>query len=163
MIDTPNTTITPILSFDFYIENYHKLTLSLKKEVDLKALNSVLRIELDGKTKQIIEEEPYEAMVVTSPDRQIVWVNQGFAEMTGYDKKFALGKNPKFLQGEKTEKETIHNISKHLNQQQVYSGSIINYRKNGERYRCDIKILPLYNSKQELTHFIALEREAPAA
>ncbi|MEC8831316.1 MAG: hypothetical protein VX772_03070, partial [Bacteroidota bacterium] len=83
MIDTPNTTITPILSFDFYIENYHKLTLSLKKEVDLKALNSVLRIELDGKTKQIIEEEPYEAMVVTSPDRQIVWVNQGFAEMTG--------------------------------------------------------------------------------
>ena len=83
--------------------------------------------------------------------------------MTGYHKNYALGKKPSFLQGEKTSEATKQKIREKLKTEHGYEGSILNYRKNGEAYRCRIKIIPLYDSKKQLTHFIALERELLAA
>jgi hypothetical protein len=42
---------------------------------------------------------------------------------------------------------------------QPFTAQITNHRKNGEAYVCEVKIIPLYNASQQLTHYIALERE----
>jgi PAS domain S-box-containing protein len=163
MIGIKNRNLSPLVSFDLYLEHYHQLINNLKKEVDLKQMSHAIREHVNNETQAILKEENYDALVVTSFDQTIVWVNQGFTEMTGYNKNFALGKKPSFLQGDKTSKTTVQDIGKQLKNKQCYTGAITNYRKNGETYQCEIKILPLYNSNKELTHFIALERESKAA
>jgi len=152
-----------LVSFDLYLEHYHQLINSLKKEMDVKQISHSIGENLENNIQTILKQENYDALVLTGLDQNIVWVNPGFTEMTGYNKKFALGKKPSFLQGEKTSQTTLQDIGEQLKRKKRYTGSITNYRKNGETYRCEIKILPLYNSNKELTHFIALEKESKAA
>ena len=43
----------------------------------------------------------------------------------------------------------------------TFSGSLLNYRKNGEPYLCQISIFPIYDAKERLDNFIAFEKEIP--
>lgn len=163
MIGITKRNLSPLVSFDLYLEHYHQLLNKLKKEMELKQMSYAIGEPIDHEIEVVLKQENYDALVVTALDQIIVWVNQGFTEMTGYNKNFALGKKPSFLQGKKTSKSTVRDIGEQLKRSQCYKGSITNYRKNGETYQCEIKILPIYNSNNELTHFMALERESKAA
>lgn len=106
---------------------------------------------------------PYEALVLTDHSQKIKWVNEGFAVMTGYSSKFSLGKSPKFLQGQNTSALTINRIRQKLSKGEVVKEKVCNYRKNGQEYLCEVHIHPLINSISGVTHYLALERELPAA
>ena len=126
-------------------------------------MKSLLRNDIDHKIQQLIKTEDYDALVITDLNQAIVWVNEGFTEMTGYHKKYALGKRPSFLQGAETSKMIKRQIKEQLVSHNCYKGAIVNYRKNGQAYRCQINIFPIYGSKGDPTHFIALEKELLAA
>ena len=99
------------------------------------------------------------AIVVTDPTQKITWVSRGFTRMTGYGKREAYGRHPRFLQGEKTQPHTRHRIRQHLTEGQSFSGTIINYRKSGDAYACAIDLFPVFNHDRDLVNFIALEKE----
>lgn len=163
MIKESNIRMSPLLSFDFYLESYHKLLRQFKKEGDLKRMRSLFGTNIDQNIQRIVQTQDYDALVITDLNQTIVWVNDGFTEMTGYHKKYALGKRPSFLQGAKTSKMIKRQIKDQLINSHCYKGSIVNYRKNGEAYRCQIDIVPIYGPTGEQTHFIALEKELLAA
>ena len=106
-----------------------------------------------------INQEDYDALVLTDTSQNILWVNDGFKNMTGYTKKFAIGKRPSFLQGEKTSTSIKKELRDKLAFNHTYSGSIINYRKNGELYLCKITILPIYNLDEKLKYYMAIEKD----
>ncbi|WP_318312133.1 PAS domain-containing protein [Flagellimonas crocea] len=162
MLETRNFPNLPLVSFDVYLDNYRRLAKNLKREVEVKQIRSILKRNLDATMENMVKQDTFDALVVTDRNRNIVWVNHGFTEMTGYDKKYALGKKPNFLQGEQTSKTIIKEIGEKINNNQNYVGSILNYKKNGEKYLCEIQIMPLFNSKNELTHFMAFEKELAA-
>jgi len=163
MFGTTNNQILPLISFDLYLEHYHQLIKTLKKEIDLEQIHNFLKRHTEGQFQELIKQENYDAIVITTLDQHIVWVSDGFADMTGYQKNYALGKKPSFLQGGSTSNKTKQQIKEQLQSSHNYKGSIVNYKKNGDAYRCQIKIVPLYNSKKELTHFMALEKELKVA
>ncbi len=101
----------------------------------------------------------YDALILTDADQTIQWVNDGFEPMTGYTPEYAMGKTPRFLQGEKTSHQTRSRIRGKLENQKRLQESVVNYRKNGELYRCRIDVLPIFNKKKDLTHFVAIEKE----
>lgn len=158
-----NLQASPLLSFDFYLESYHRLLGNLKKEADLKKITYLLGEEISQENQSLIIKENYDALVVTDPDHSILWVNDGFIEMTGYRKNYALQKKPSFLQGKETSKTIKKEIREQLNAHHSFDGAVINYRKNGEPYLCHIKILPHYSPPKKLSCFIALEKELKAA
>ncbi len=155
--------ISPIQSLDFHLQNFKALCKKLKLDNDLSELKEVLKRDVEASVISVLQNSKYEALVVTDVNKKIIWVNNGFREMTGYPKSFAVGKNPKFLQGKATSQKTKNEIRQLLKQQKRFSKSLINYRKSGEEYLCYIDVLPLYNSKEEVTHFLAMEREQIAA
>lgn len=100
----------------------------------------------------------YEALVITNLDQEILWVNEGFKNMTGYDSDYAIGRSPRFLQGKNTSEETRERIKSQLLEKIPFTEVIVNYRKNKEEYRCEVRIIPIHNRQNEVTHFIALEK-----
>ena len=46
--------------------------------------------------------------------------------------------------------------------EESFTETVVNYRKNGETYLCQIKVVPLYNEVNELTHYLAFEKELAA-
>lgn len=99
------------------------------------------------------------SVVISDVNQTILHVSSGFEHMTGYSEIFARGKKAKFLQGEKTEMDVLHAIKKAIDERKSVECVLTNYRKNGETYLCKVKIFPMFNKKQELVNFMALESE----
>lgn len=159
----PEKVLSPILCWDVYSMFLLERKNEARKNDDLRSLEKLhqqfhWQIELAP-----LLSTPYEALVVTDTQQIIRWVNDGFAQMTGYPANFALGRKPVFLQGKKTSLQTKELIRNKLAEKKPFAADIINYRKNGEEYLCHVEIHPLFNYKNHLTHFLALEREATAA
>lgn len=102
---------------------------------------------------------PGTALVLTDCRESIVWVNRGFTRMTGYGFREVVGKHPNFLQGASTDPIVKRKIRRSLNQTQPYSGTILNYRKDGRPYLCHVRIHPLYNPANEVVSYLAIENE----
>lgn len=154
---------SPLLSFDIYLDHYHKTLKQLRGINDIAAIEENLNAEISTEIEATIKSEPYDAIVVTDTNQTIVWVSDGFYDMTGYTGGYAIGKQPNFLQGKDTEEATKKSIRSDLNKDNTFKGSIINYKKNGEEYLCGLKLFPLKNSDNEVTHYLALERRLEAA
>lgn len=155
----PNQKKLPLLCWDIVSMGLLKMENKLTNSDDFLKLNDLKEqfgwdINLDS-----ILEVPYDAIVVTNKDQVIEWTNSGFEKMTGYSTDFAIGKQPKFLQGEGTLPSTKHKIKSQLFESDVISATILNYKKDNQKYWCELKIFPVLNNEKEVSHFIAFEKE----
>lgn len=97
-------------------------------------------------------------VILTDPQKKIIWVNEDFTYITGYTLVEALGKVPgAILQGPKTEPEVVQRIRKALQMRVPLKEKITNYRKNGEEYICNLVIHPVFGNDHELINYIAFE------
>lgn len=108
--------------------------------------------------EKILKKE-YQVLIITDLDQKIEWVSEGFLEMTGYSVQYAIGKKPSFLQGTKTSNYSKELVRKKLEQREPFTETLLNYRKNGESYLCEITIYPIFTKDKEPAHFLALEKE----
>lgn len=104
------------------------------------------------------------AVVVTDgelshPGPIILYVNGAFERMTGYLSSELLGKTPRLLQGERTSLATRRALARALRKGQRTKVAMINYRKSGEPYRCEIEVFPILDKEGVLVNAVALERE----
>ncbi len=93
------------------------------------------------------------------PGPEIVYVNKAFTELTGYTEAEILGKNPRILQSEKTDKNTTQIIRQGLENKAPVRVTIRNFSKIGKEYWLDLSILPLKDPDGKVTHFVAIERD----
>jgi PAS domain S-box-containing protein len=106
------------------------------------------------------------AVVVTDgelshPGPTIVYVNRAFERMTGYPSSELIGQSPRLLQGEKTSLATRRTLARALRKGQRVKVALVNYRKSGEPYRCEVEVFPILDSHGGLVNAVALEREVP--
>ncbi|KAA2242215.1 PAS domain-containing protein [Salinarimonas soli] len=93
------------------------------------------------------------------PGPTILYVNPAFCRMTGYEAHEVVGRSPRMLQGARTNRLVLRTLARALREGKPFSGCVVNYRKSGEQYLCQVDIEPLFNRAGELEHFIAFERE----
>ncbi|MBN2613828.1 MAG: PAS domain-containing protein [Bacteroidales bacterium] len=122
---------------------------------DLKKFSKKFRWNFD--LDNTLNTYSYQALVLTDNNQKIIWVNDGFVEMTGYNKSFAMNQSSSFLQGKETSPGSIIRIRKKIMLNAPFKDEIINYRKNGSIYRCELQIFPVFGDRS--LHFLALERE----
>lgn len=113
------------------------------------------QIDLD----EVLRGFSFEALVLTGLDRRILWTSHGFESMTGYTSKEVLGRKPSLLQGLRTDPKKVELFKLNLTSKKTFEIQLTNYRKSGQAYECLVQIHPIFNQVQELTHFLALERE----
>lgn len=85
----------------------------------------------------------------TLEDMPLIYASTGFYELTEYEPEEVIGKNCRFLQGPKTEKENTLIIRKALDKGELVVVDLINYRKNRSAYRVRVKIEPVFLPNSE--------------
>jgi len=153
----------PLLSWDIYSVHFDTLIKNSRTQEDLRQLQLLLENPLQNGVIDIVEGEDYDALIVTDTSQKIQWVNTGFFEMTGYPKSYAIGKTPHFLQGLNTLQKTKDSIRKGLDNHQSFTESVVNYKRSGEEYLCEIKIIPLLDDGGKTVRYLAIEKEIKAA
>ena len=107
-------------------------------------------------------EESFNSIVITEagPGYPIIYVNAAFCELTGYGPHEVMGKSPAMLQGPKTDAEVIKRLNQNIKDGELFHGQAINYRRDGSEFMMEWKIAPIRNEKDEITHYLAIQREA---
>ena len=140
----------PLLSWDIFSNIYHQNMSETIKQLDLEeVLLFAEKFEWKNDLLKAFEENSYEALIITDAKQNIIWVNKGFSSMTGYSKKEAINKTPRFLQGENTSVATKKNIKEKLKKNRPFKEVIVNHKKDKTSYKCEVKIYPLYNKKKK--------------
>ena len=103
-----------------------------------------------------IEQSPTSVMI-TGLDATIQYVNPRFAEVTGYAVAEIIGKNPRILNSGLTPKATFEEMWRQLDQGELWSGEIINRRKNGQIYWEEAHISPVKDTDGQITQYIAVK------
>ena len=89
------------------------------------------------------------------PDNPIIFCNQAFEKLTGYDRPEIVGRNCRFLQGRDTDPEAIGRIREALASREDVHEDIFNYRKNGSGFWNALFISPVFGPDGELVYFFA--------
>lgn len=100
-----------------------------------------------------------EAQPLDMPGPRIIYVNEAFTRMTGYQLEDVVGKTPRILQGEKTNAVTRAQIRAALESWQPVRAELLNYRKDGTEFWVDLNITPLTDDIGWVTHWIAVQRD----
>ncbi|MBX2843082.1 MAG: PAS domain S-box protein [Flammeovirgaceae bacterium] len=108
----------------------------------------------------LIASETNNAIIITDKDEKIKWVNEEFVRLTEYSQEEVIGKNPgKLLQGPESDPKTISKIKEALINQQSIKAELLNYSKFGKKYWNEISIQPVFNKKNELIQYFAIQND----
>lgn len=99
------------------------------------------------------------AFVITDPsleDNPIVFASDDFLKLTGYDRSEVLGRNCRFLQGDKTSKAKIAMIRNGLAKDEDVSVTFINYKKDGTSFWNKLFIAALRDAQNNIVNYIGV-------
>jgi PAS domain S-box-containing protein len=152
-----------------YKETLHRLAQDEESAKKLEELFSELINERDTVKEHLNLLEnairsDYDSIIITTleldkPGPQIVYANDGFEKMTGYSREEVLGKTPRILQGEKTDRAVLDKLRKRLKEGQAFFGHTVNYRKDGTEFINQWDIHPLTNKNGEITHWVSYQHD----
>jgi diguanylate cyclase (GGDEF)-like protein/PAS domain S-box-containing protein len=93
------------------------------------------------------------------PDFPLVYVNEGFERLTGYNSDEIVARNYCILQGTDTKQPEIAVMLSAMANGEGCNVTLRNYRKDGSMFWNDFSIVPMHNSQGILTHFIGIMRD----
>ena len=121
----------------------------------------VARGEADEVVAAAIEAVPL-AMVLTDPrqdDNPITYVNSAFENITLYSRNFAIGRNCRFLQGERTDPEQIDRLREGVQAGEDVTLDILNYKADGTEFLNRLMVSPIRNENDEVIAYVGVQRE----
>lgn len=93
------------------------------------------------------------------PGPYIIYVNKAFEEMTGWSRAEIIGKNPRILQGPKTDLGIFNNLRSIIDRGEVWRGKTINYKKDGTEFHMEWSIAPVYDKDGKLDQLLAVQTD----
>ena len=103
-----------------------------------------------------IEQSPT-SVVITGLDATIHYVNPRFTQVTGFAAAEVMGKNAKILNSGLTPKATFEAMWRQLSRGELWSGEIINRRKNGQIYWEEAHICPVKDRSGQTTQYVSVK------
>ncbi|WP_318784584.1 histidine kinase dimerization/phosphoacceptor domain -containing protein [Methylobacterium flocculans] len=97
-------------------------------------------------------------MIVTDPrrdDNPIVFVNDAFLRLSGYERDEIMGRNCRFLQGPETDPNAVRQIRDAVAARRDISVDILNYRKDGGMFWNALYMSPVITEAGDLHYFFA--------
>jgi diguanylate cyclase (GGDEF)-like protein/PAS domain S-box-containing protein len=99
---------------------------------------------------------------LTNGGPNIVYVNKAFEKQTGYSLLEVIGRNPRFLQGEQTDRVVVAKLKQHLLAAESVVVELLNYTKDGRPLWIELNIQPLHDHAGQVLYFISTQRDITA-
>jgi len=97
------------------------------------------------------------------PDNPIVYVSQGFLDLTGYSLDQVLGRNCRFLQGPGTDQNAVDIIRKGIREGMDTSVCLLNYKADGTPFWNQFFVAALRDAENNVVNFVGVQCEVSKA
>jgi PAS domain S-box-containing protein len=99
----------------------------------------------------------------TLPDNPIVYVSQGFLDLTGYPLDQVLGRNCRFLQGPGTDQAAVEVIRKGIAEGVDTSVCLLNYKADGTPFWNQFFVAALRDAENNIVNYVGVQCEVSKA
>ena len=106
-----------------------------------------------------------DAVLITDADtsanqiHKIIYVNEAFSRMSGFDYEEAIGKSPIFFYGDKSNNKELQRLLQCIRDKAECEIEVISYKKNNQKYWVRFSMVPVFNIEKEHTHWILIQRD----
>ncbi|MEE9297374.1 MAG: PAS domain S-box protein [Phycisphaerae bacterium] len=98
-------------------------------------------------------------IMVTDQDGALQYVNPAFTRITGYTRAETIGRNPRILKSGKQDEAFYGELWETLLRGEVWSGSVINRRKDGTLFDVQQTIAPVKDSRGRTINYVSVARD----
>jgi PAS domain S-box-containing protein len=129
-------------------------TAELVREIaERKEIEAQLRIQATAM------EAAANGIVITDRQGNIQWTNPALLQITGYDSAELIGQNMHIFNSGKQDGAYYHDMWDTILSGRVWQGQTINRRKDGSIYAEEQTIAPVWNEREQITHFISIKQD----
>jgi len=106
-----------------------------------------------------------DSIIITEPDfknsemPKIIYANPAFSIMSGYHPNEIVGKTPNIFKGPNSDNQEYKKLIDALKKKRECLIETISYKKNKEEYWVRFSMIPIYNTENELSHWISIQRD----
>jgi PAS domain S-box-containing protein len=110
---------------------------------------------------EMISSSPTAAVISNPrlPDNPIIACNDAFVDLTGYPREEIIGRNCRFLRGSGTEDDKARILREGIFRKQPVMVEIVNYKKDGTRFRNAVMVAPIFDAEGEVEYFLGSQVE----
>ena len=128
------------------------ITKQKEEEQRLKLLETVITQSKDSII--ITEADSIDAKIPN-----IIYVNPAFSIMSGYESDEIIGKSPDLFNSPNSDANELEKLLTAIKNKEECLIETISYTKNKEEYWVRLSMIPIYNSDNELSHWISIQRD----
>ena len=115
--------------------------------------------ELRRKTRAMDEAQVGISMADAEGDLPIVYANEGFERVTGYDAAEIVGRNCRFLQGPATDEAAVDELGDAVDAGEPASVELLNYRADDSPFWNEVRLSPIEGPDGDLTHYLGFQTD----
>jgi PAS domain S-box-containing protein len=104
-------------------------------------------------------EQTADSVYITDRNGVIEYVNPGFEQTTGYSSDEAVGQTPRLLKSGRHDAEHYRAMWGTLLSGEVFRGTLVNRRKNGQIYYVEMTVTPIKDSSGAVAKFVAVGKD----
>lgn len=123
---------------------------------EIKARISNVELKL-----QSVDEAPLGITIadMREDDDPLVYVNDGFEDITGYTSEEIVGENCRFLQGPETADEPVALMREAIENDEPVRVELRNYQKDGDVFWSEVTLAPLHSADGTVTHYVGFQQD----
>ena len=110
------------------------------------------------KISQAVEQSPA-IIYITDLNGTIEYANPKTLELTGYSNEELIGQNPRIFNAGEVSKEFYKNLWLIISSGFEWKGEFLNKKKNGDRHWVMATISPIFDSGNNISHYLAIEED----
>ena len=92
-------------------------------------------------------------------DNPIIYANEAFELITGYNRRETIGRNCRFLQGDDHDQKGLEKIRFAVKNKESVTVTLRNYRKDGKMFYNRTTVRPLFDREGNLVYFLGLQHD----
>ncbi|WP_333877395.1 EAL domain-containing protein [Methylobacter sp.] len=106
-----------------------------------------------------VVEQAADSVIIADLSGRIEYVNPAFERLTGYGRAEAVGGKPSLLKSGRHDQAFYQAIWKTVTNGEIFSGTLINRKKDGELFYEEKVITPLKDEQGRVSHFVSTGRD----
>ena len=102
-------------------------------------------------------DESFVVADMENSEQPLVYINEAFSKLTGYDFDEIKGQNCRFLQGDETNPETVQQLRNSINNSKCCFFDLLNYKKNNMPFWNRLVLFPVGYSEDEVSYYVGVQ------
>jgi len=125
----------------------------------LRNISDRIAAEYELKKLSTAMDQSHDAIFITDVKGNIEYVNSRLLELTGYSKEELIGNKPNIWKSNETAPEVFDDIKKTILSGEVWTGEILNKKKNDEHFWSSESVSPIIDKKGRISHFLGTQQD----